>query len=441
MTRPAPKDQLNVTQEARDWRHKWLTDLRKRVFEDGEPYVIADGVAPHEICHVMDVPVVSDPWYSAVISAKRLSETYFNHLEELGYHSGLPRYISLPLASTLHPDASIAPYGGLPKPAFVLGRLRGDSGQRVMDLWAKALDVPFYAIDASSPEVLGPKWWDRGQTDWETLYGSDRLDFQVAQLQGLVDFAESRLGRKFNWDVFADQMRRVNELGEAVDEAKQILANAPQLPVSIPEQLQNIMTPTWFRGDQWATDHVSRYRDELRAKVQMGEAVCNGEKVRLLWLNNGLWHDTEFYRAFEDSLGAVFVWSMYTNFLSDGYRKYGSDPMRALAARHISMNEQLHVNPWMADWILQMAKDFRADGAVMLTPTGDRMQGYGVRGTINRCEAAGLPVIELSASMVDARAWDGQAARTRVAEFIETRVEPRAACRRDREAGQSFGAA
>ncbi|MDF0599301.1 2-hydroxyacyl-CoA dehydratase family protein [Psychromarinibacter sp. C21-152] len=428
-------DALACTRDARDWRRRWLSDLRQRVFDEGEPYVIADGVAPHEICHAMGVPVVSVPWYSAVISAKRLSATYFDFLEDQGYHAGLPRYVSLPLASTLHGDPDVAPYGGLPKPAFLMARLRGDAGQRVMELWAKALDCPLYVIDASSPEALDPRWWERGQTDWETLYGTERLDFQVAQLEGLVTFAEARLGRRFDRDVFARQMQRVNELGEAADAAKRVLAAAPKLPVSVPEQLQNIMTPTWFRGDQWATDHVRRYRDEVQAHAQAGGAVCDDENIRLLWLNNGLWHDTQFYRAFEESHGAVFVWTMYTNFLSDGYRKYGDDPMRALAARHISMNEQLHTNPWMADWILQMAEDFRADGAVMLTPVGDRLQAYGTRGTINRCEAAGLPVVELKASMVDARGWDGAAARARVAEFIETRVAPGAARRRARESG------
>jgi len=430
-------DALACTQEARDWRRTWLTDLRRRVFDQGAPYVVADGVAPHEIAHAMDVPVVSVPWYSAVISAKRLSEFYFEYLEEQGYHAGLPRYISLPMAAAMHGDPEVAPYGGLPTPAFMLARLRGDAGQRVMDLWSRALDAPLYVLDASSDEALDPRWWELNRNDWETLYGTHRLDFQVEQIEGLIAFAEDKLGRRFDRQVFADQMVRVNELGEAADEAKEIIATAPKLPVSVPEQLQNIMTPTWFRGDQWATDHVRAYRDQLKEAVAAERAVCEGEKMRLLWLNNGLWHDTGFYRAFEESHGAVFVWTMYTNFLSDGYRKYGSDPIRALAARHISMNEQLHINPWMSEWILQMAKDFRADGAVMLTPIGDRMSGYGTRGTINACEAAGLPVVEIEASMVDARVWDRAAMERKVGAFLEERVAPKAAARREREFGRA----
>ncbi len=37
-------------------------------------------------------------------------------------------------------------------------------------------------------------------------------------------------------------------------------------------------------------------------------------------------------------------------------------------------------------------------------------------------EAAGIPVLEIRASAVDARQWDDEAQRARVAAFIEERV-------------------
>ena len=409
-------DALTCTQAARDWRHRWLTDLRTRVFEEGEPFIVADGVAPHEILHVMDVPVVSVPWYSAVISAKRLSGFYFDYLEERGYHAGLPRYASLPMAAALHGDPEVAPYGGLPRPAFMLARLRGDYGQRVTELWASALGCPLYVLDASSDEALDPRWFEKNRHGWEELYGTHRLDFQVEQIRGLIAFAERTIGRRFDWDVFEAQMHRVNELGEAAEEAKNVLAGAARLPVAVPEQLQNIMTPTWFRGDQWATDHVRLYRDELtsyaaarRRGVREREgpaAMAQQRAVARHRLLPGLRGEPRRRLRVDD------VHELPVGRLS---QIFGTDPLRALAARHISMNEQLHINPWMSEWILQMAKDFRADGAVMLTPSGDRMAGFGTRGTVNACEAAGLPVVELEASMVDERSWDRDAMTAEVA--------------------------
>lgn len=421
---PAPA--LNCTGAVQTFRQKWLNDLRSRVFDEGEPYIIADAVSPHEIFHVMDVPVVSVPWYSAVISAKRLSNQYFDYLETQGYHDGLPRYTSLPMASTMMNDPETAAYGGLPKPALILSRLRGDYCQRVTELWAKAFDCPHYVLDCSADEHLEPRWFEHTRYGWENLYSTYRLDYQVDQLRELISYAEVTFGKGFDDAVFEEHMQQVNALGEATEEAKNIIASTKPAPVPVTEQLHNIMTPTWFRGGQWATDHVRSYRDELQDRADKGIGACPNEKIRLLWLNNGLWHDTGFYRAFEEEYGAVFVWTMYSNFLSDAYRKYyDKDPLRALAARHISMNEQLHTNPWMSEWILQMAKDFGADGAVMLTPIGDRMSSIGTRGAINRCEEAGLPVVEIEASMVDARSWDRDAMYRKVGDFLETRVIPK----------------
>jgi hypothetical protein len=116
---------------------------------------------------------------------------------------------------------------------------------------------------------------------------------------------------------------------------------------------------------------------------------------------------------------------MYSNFFSDGYRKYfDADPLRALAARHISMNEQLHLPGWMSEWIIQQARDYRAHGAVMLVPVGDRMASFGTKLCQMALEKAGIPTLVLTASMVDARLWDNDAMTRKVAAFIEERVVP-----------------
>jgi hypothetical protein len=68
------------------------------------------------------------------------------------------------------------------------------------------------------------------------------------------------------------------------------------------------------------------------------------------------------------------------------------------------------------------------------------MQAYGTRGTINACEKAGLPVIEISASMVDERSWNREEMERRVGAFLDARVAPIAAARRDREASEGIRA-
>jgi len=414
---------LEVSAHAKARMKHWFNDFRTRSMESGEPYVIASAVSPHEIFHTMDVPVVTNTWYSSIISAKRQSPYYFDLMEKLGYHSDLPRYLSLPMMTTLDNDPERAPYGGLPKPALILDRLRGDYAQRITSKWASAFGCEAFFLDATAQTELIPNWWELAQRDWETLYESHRLDYQVEQLKALIQVAERVTGRKFNYDDFEGEMHRINRAGENVERARNAIASAEKCPVTMPDQLSNVMAATWNRGSQWSVDHTKSYADEIETRVKDHAAICPGQKTKLLWLNTGLWFNTAFYRAFEESHGAVFVWSMYSNYLSDGYRKYfDKDPLRALAARSMSMNEQLHLPPWMAGWILKQAEDFGASGAVMLTPVGDRLSSYGTRACIDMLERAGLPVLELSASMVDARLWDNDAMIANVGEFIETRV-------------------
>jgi hypothetical protein len=427
MTRPPANDRLQSTLAANEHQKQDFLNFRKRVLEAGEPYVISDAVAPAEILHAMDIPAVPVVWYSAIIAAKQLSPHYFSLMDQLGYHDRLPRYTSLPLMTTLDGDPERAPYGGLPKPMMFLSRFRDDYCQRITETWSKAFgDVLVFPLESSSSTRLGSEWWRRSHHDWETLYETHRLDFQVAQLEQLIRTVETLSGRSFNQSEFVLQMNRINEAGEIVEEVRDMIAKAPQLPVPLTEQLSNVMAPTWDRGSEWSVNHLKAYRDEVRERIDAGTAACPNEKYRLLWVGNGLWFNTGFYRAFEEKYGAVFVWSMYSNFLSDGYRRYfGEAPgeaLRALASRHISMNEQLHLPPWMADWIIEQARIFGADGAVMLVPQNDRMASFGSRLTRMALEKAGIPVVELHANMVDARLWDNDRMIHDVEEFIETRL-------------------
>jgi benzoyl-CoA reductase subunit B len=422
----APDDRMNATLAAQAYQKANQARFKAEIIEGGGDYVIADAVTPHEIFHTLDIPVISLAWYSAVIAAKRLSPYYFDLMDRLGYHDGLPRYGSLPFMTTLDGNPEKAPYGGLPKPMMILERLRGDVGQKIGEQWGRAFGgVPVVTLDSSSVTHLRPNWSKRAQHDWEDLYESHRLDFQEQQLRDLIAITEALSHRALDPAEFRAVMHRVNRAGELVDRAKQIIARSRPAPVSLPEQLTNIMAATWNRGSQWSIDHLEAYCEELEERVEKGVAACPNERVRLLWVNNGLWFNTGFYRSFEEKYGAVFVWSMYSNFFSDGYRKYfraDEDPLRALAARHISMNEQLHLPGWMAEWIIEQARDYQCDAAVMLVPIGDRMSAFGTKLCAMALEQAGIPTLTLTASMVDARLWDNDAMIRKVEQFLEDRV-------------------
>ena len=189
------------------------------------------------------------------------------------------------------------------------------------------------------------------------------------------------------------------------------------------EQITNVMAAQWVRGSEWAIHHAERFRDEVKSRVEAGVAANPNERLRLMWIGAGLWHDTDFYSAFEERYGAVFVWSMYLAFGPDGYIRYGlDDPLKALASRTVSMNEQLHLPPWANEWMVEQARRHRINGALLLTPLGTKPSASGNRFIERSLERAGIPVLSLSADMVDPRGWNRVEMVERVSRFIEERL-------------------
>lgn len=168
--------------------------------------------------------------------------------------------------------------------------------------------------------------------------------------------------------------------------------------------------------------HARAFRDEVMERIAAGVGVCANERIRLMWIGAGLWHDPGFYQALEETMGAVFVWSMYMPFAGPQYiRDLKGRPMEALASRICSMNEVLHLPPWMNEWMVSEARRCGIAAAVQLLPPDNRLSQSGTRLTGLSLEAAGVPVLTIDADMVDARNWDHDRMVGLVAQFLHDR--------------------
>jgi benzoyl-CoA reductase/2-hydroxyglutaryl-CoA dehydratase subunit BcrC/BadD/HgdB len=415
--------QLECTARAAAHQKAWFAKLRADVFEKQKPYAIVQADMPLELFHAMDVPVVSNQWWAAMVAAKRLAPYYLDNLNAMGYHDGLCRYCSLSLASTLAStiagDPTQAPWGGLPKPALLSARLTCDCIQRVFETWASQFGAPFVPLDAPGASQLPPRWWELSRRRWRELFEDHRLDFMVVQFRSLISTLEIVTGNGFDLERLRALMEGVNRQEEYFEEVRDMICTAPRTPVRMHEQVSNVMAAQWLRGSEWAIAHARSFRDEVKQRVDAGIAAFPSERLRLMWVGAGLWHDTAFYTAFEEEYGAVFVWSMYLAFGPDGYIRYGlDDPLRALASRTVSFNEQLHNPPWANEWIVDQAKKHRIDAALVLEPLGTRPSATGNRFIERALESNGIPVLPIAADMVDARGWDGPAMRQTVARFL-----------------------
>ena len=413
---------LSCTADANAYQKQFGIDLKRRVVDEGEPFAIVQADTPHEIFHAMDIPIITNQWWSAYISAKQLSGRYFEVMAEQGYPENSCKYCSLGLACTLANDPKTAPWGGLPKPTVLVARLTCDCIQHVFGQWAQAMDTEFFAMEAPAWEHKDGQWFAHSQTDWREIYQPDRIAMMVSEMRDLITLLENRTGRRFDEAKFQHLMERINEQEGYIWEANQALAKARPCPVSIGEQMSNTMIPQWHRGSDWAVAHAKRFRDEVLDLIAAGHGAAENERVRLMWIGAGVWHDPGFYQALEQRLGAVFVWSMYMPFAGPQYiRELQGAPFEALASRVCSMNETLHLPPWMNGWMASEAERCGLDAAVILLPPDNRLSQSGTKLTALSLEQAGVPVLMIDADMVDAKNWDHDRMVGLVANFLTQR--------------------
>ncbi|MBF8170640.1 2-hydroxyacyl-CoA dehydratase family protein [Streptomyces olivaceus] len=398
-------------------QRQWFADLHQEV-ADGGDLALVNADAPQEIFRAMGIPYVVNQWWSSIVTAKRRAQDYLGLLRERGYPDDSEQYSSIPLASAFDPDPANAPWGGLPRPTIVLAETTGDASRKIFDIWDTQPGVSFYPLESAAENEVPARWWELMPRDWERAVGSDRLDLMTGELEGLIRFLEQTTGRVFSETRFAEVMNLVNEQQEWNRRTRDLIARARPCPLPVNDSIPSVMIPQWHRGTTWARDAARAFHDEVAERVSTGAAVCPGERARLMWIGRGLWFDLDFYRRFEQSHGAVFVWSMYLAIAADGYLRYGGDPLRALAARFAAFSDQLYTPPWSAEWYVKEARHHGVDGVVHLVSEDARGSYF----TTRALEAAGIPVLELHADNVDARSADGDALTRTVGDWLDRRV-------------------
>ena len=123
--------QLQSTLAATSFQKQWFGDLRRRVFDERRPYALIQADVPFELFDLLDIPAVSNQWWSSLVAAKRQAPAFLDAMAADGVPDQLCRYCSLGLATTRYAKAGEAPWGGLPQPRLLCARLTCDCIHRV----------------------------------------------------------------------------------------------------------------------------------------------------------------------------------------------------------------------------------------------------------------------------------------------------------------------
>jgi benzoyl-CoA reductase/2-hydroxyglutaryl-CoA dehydratase subunit BcrC/BadD/HgdB len=419
---------LTFAKENSAYNRKWFLQIKREV-EGGAPLAFVNADIPTEIFKAMDIPVVVNQWWAAVVAAKQKSAAYLGALNAQGYRQNLCKYCSLAYASTQVDDAD-PPWGGLPKPTIVVSSNDCNAQDKIFELWAERTGAAYFSLDRAAPQSRPPAGWqDHLRDGWNAVFGDRVIDFMADQYRELIDFLRVQTGRTFDPERLRGVMDLVNEQEGYYRKTRDLIAATRPAPLNVADQMPATMIPQWHRGTPWGRDRAKLFYEETLAKVDSGQGVVADEKVRLMWLGTGLWYNLGFYEYFEKRYGAVFVWSMYLAIAADAYptdpSRPGEDPLRTLAARMTKIYAILNTAPYNVEWFKAEALRAGIDGVVSLTggTEDDCRETFGQHYLVRKAfEEIGVPVLRLGADNTDARTWNDEAIRAQVGAFIEREI-------------------
>jgi len=407
------------------YQRDWFAGIRARAAA-GEPFAVVNANAPQEILRALDVPFVVNQWWASIVAAKQQSRRYLGLLKAHDLPTRAEPYSAQGLAALFDDDADLAPWGGLPHPDHLHAVASSDATAALFAEWGRAADItPFiYARTVDPRWALPIRWWDDLPERWEAVLEPARLDLLEAELAEVIAALETATGRRFDTARFAEVMDLVNEQEGYYRQTRDLIAQTVPAPIGIVDSMPATMVPQWHRGTVWARDAAKAFHDEVAGRVAAGEAAVPNERIRLMWVGRGLWSDMAWYQRWEESHGAVFVWSMYLALAADGYLRStegGQDPMRALAARFVTMGDELRLPGWAGPWHVHEAETHGVDAAVALSDADPFV--------LRALQAAGVPVLDLGIDNYSPDAADDGTIDVAMRAFLDGPAAERAARR------------
>lgn len=398
------------------YQREWFGALRSEADRPGRCFAVVNANAPQEVLRAMEIPFVVNQWWASIVAAKQQSSRYLDLLSASGFPRDAEAYSAQGLAAHFDESCQQAPWGGLPKPNLLQAVMSTPSTPRIFDHWAQSTGAAAFLYEQSidTRTQIPVEWWDLMPDHWDQAIEAERLDLMQSEITALIGAIEASSEHRFNAEKFREVMDLVNAQEEHYRRARDLIAAARHAPISIADSMPATMVPQWHRGTEWGRDAARRFADEVAQLIDAGYAVCPGERLRLMWVGRGLWSDPGFYQRWEASHGAVFVWSMYLALAADGYIRYfdrGRDPLRALAARFVTMGDELRLPGWAGPWHVREARTHRVDAAIALADSDPFV--------ISALEAAGIPVLALDLDNYHLSGDNGPSVEARITEFLD----------------------
>jgi benzoyl-CoA reductase/2-hydroxyglutaryl-CoA dehydratase subunit BcrC/BadD/HgdB len=245
-------------------------------------------------------------------------------------------------------------------------------------------------------------------------YNPESIDYLVKQYEQLIDFLTEQTGRKLNEATLRQSIKYNNEAREYLVEALNLCKNVPSPANS--DDLKNFIMYVMLYGTEEGVEVAKTYRDDFKERINQGIAGVPDEKYRLLWIQNRIQFKNNLVEMLEQKYKANLVIDELNHVWWDPMDE--GDPLRSLALRNAT-HPLLGPVERRIKLLVQMARDFRVNGAINPSHWGCRQSG-GARTLFKEAlQEINVPVINLDVDCVDDRNFSEAQLLTRLEAFIE----------------------
>jgi benzoyl-CoA reductase/2-hydroxyglutaryl-CoA dehydratase subunit BcrC/BadD/HgdB len=385
----------------------------KKLYEDAHrakaekrPVAWVASTFPVETLQAMDIVSVWPENYASVCAARQVSVELCERAEREGFSRDLCSYSRCVLGSMFGYGKEL-PEGGLPKPDFLVTTTCAcDTHLKWFQIASRLYKAPLFLLDVP---------YNTGGGDSDHLDKS-HIEYYGSQLEELFAFLEKQTGTKYDVYKLRETLAVSNWTSKLWMEIQNYRKTVP-CPMDARDAFSAVFFMLCMPGSQLAVDFYTQLRDELKQRVQDGIGVIENEQFRLVWDNLPLWFNLKIF-DYLNSLGAVVVAEVFSHTWTGSLDQ--SKPLESLARKYLPNMANSSVQR-RVDIILNLVKDFRANGVVLPLNWGCRMMSLGetiVRDDVYRKLGVKSLIIDVDSS--DWRVAGEAEVKERLGTFVET---------------------
>ncbi|MFC1992338.1 2-hydroxyacyl-CoA dehydratase [Chloroflexota bacterium] len=381
------------------------------------------------ISKAMGVEVIYPENYGAVLGASGIADRYLDLSDSEGFPSYLCGYSRASFGYTCRmmreTEGEVppeAPMGGMPKPLFLTSQgTPCDASVQWFQALGRYMDVPVWMMESPNPGVE--------EIFMEGAY-ERAVKFVKSELQAFIEFQERLLGKKMDWDKYAEMVDDTIEICRIAYETFE-LRKAKPCPMHSRDFWSTVPVYYLSLGDtKKALKLYQDMYDEVKYRVDNGIGAVEPEKYRLAFADLPPWHSLSFFDRLAEK-GWNFVVETHTYrppIPLEGIEKI-SDPLERHARFHLQFMigyykmalEDNEYFGFIGYPYLVYVRDFKCDGMFLhplITCRSMSTHHPYVRDLIMR--KVKVPSITVEGDIVDLRLFDPEDALRKAEAFEET---------------------